>query len=221
MTREQAERMKAEMASLPENIKLIEGTLGPDHLRLVVAGRYVEQLLKNDRLVRYLEKNHGEILGELKQIVAGLFRPEPSRKGRTRRRPRKNASAANVPRASSMLRIAVPQVWGRSCRNLKNWIGSVASYICLQQKFLRSRPSGCWHSWLGRRTISHSVRPICQHENSRSGSKGSTCSATMMTTTSYHPDGTNGGKPSDDSAAMQVCHRGVAVIRAQVGSLSQ
>lgn len=78
VTREQAERMKAEMASLQKNIKLIEGTLGPDHLRLVVAGRYVERLLKNDRLVRYLEKNHGEILGELKQIVAGLSRPEPS-----------------------------------------------------------------------------------------------------------------------------------------------
>lgn len=75
VTREQAERMKAEMASLQKNIKLIEGTLGPDHLRLVVAGRYVERLLKNDRLVRYLEKHHGEILGELRQIVAGLTQP--------------------------------------------------------------------------------------------------------------------------------------------------
>lgn len=75
VTREQAERMKAEMASLQKNIKLIEETLGPDHLRLVVAGRYVERLLTNDRLIRYLEKNHGEILGELKQIVAGLSRP--------------------------------------------------------------------------------------------------------------------------------------------------
>ena len=54
VTREQAERMKAEMASLQKNIKLIEGTLGPDHLRLVVAGRYVERLLQNDRLVRFL-----------------------------------------------------------------------------------------------------------------------------------------------------------------------
>lgn len=81
VTREQAERMKAEMASLQKNIKLIEGTLGPDHLRLVVAGRYVERLLKNDRLVRYLEKHHGEILGELKQIVAGLSRPGPSSEG--------------------------------------------------------------------------------------------------------------------------------------------
>ncbi len=81
VTREQAERMKAEMASLQKNIKLIEGTLGPDHLRLVVVGRYVERLLTNDRLVRYLEKNHGEILGELRRIVAGLTQPRPSSEG--------------------------------------------------------------------------------------------------------------------------------------------
>ncbi len=81
VTREQAERMKAEMASLQKNIKLIEATLGPDHLRLVVAGRYVERLLKNDRLLRYLGMHHGDILGELQQIVAGLTRPEPSSEG--------------------------------------------------------------------------------------------------------------------------------------------
>lgn len=75
VTREQAERMKAEMANLQKNIKLIEGTLGPDHLRLVVAGRYVERLLQNDLLARYLDKNHGEILGEFRQIVADLVQP--------------------------------------------------------------------------------------------------------------------------------------------------
>ena len=42
VTREQAERMKTEMSNLQRNIKLIESTLGPDHLRLVVAARYVE-----------------------------------------------------------------------------------------------------------------------------------------------------------------------------------
>ncbi len=59
-------------------IKLIEGTLGPDHLRLVVAGRYVERLLMNERINRYLAKNHGDILGEFGRIVAGLSRPETS-----------------------------------------------------------------------------------------------------------------------------------------------
>ncbi|MCX7302695.1 MAG: ParB N-terminal domain-containing protein [Rhodobacterales bacterium] len=78
ITHEQAERMKAEMANLQKNTKLIEGTLGPDHLRLVVSGRYVERLLQNDRLARYLDKNHGEILGEFRQIVAGLAKTVPS-----------------------------------------------------------------------------------------------------------------------------------------------
>ena len=78
VTREQAERMKAEMANLQKNIQLIEGTLGPDHLRLVVAGRYVERLLQNDRLARYLDKNHGEILSEFRQIVASLAQPAPT-----------------------------------------------------------------------------------------------------------------------------------------------
>ncbi|SOC21201.1 ParB-like nuclease family protein [Rhodobacter sp. JA431] len=82
VTREQAERMKDEMASLQKNIKLLEGTLGPDHLRLVVAGRYVERLLTNERINRYLEKNHGDILGEFGRIVVGLSRPEPSSEGR-------------------------------------------------------------------------------------------------------------------------------------------
>ena len=75
VSREQAERMKDEMANLQKNIKLIEGNLGTDHLRLVVAGRYVERLLQNERLTRYLDKNHGEILSELRQIVGGLAPP--------------------------------------------------------------------------------------------------------------------------------------------------
>ncbi|NEY91800.1 plasmid partitioning protein RepB C-terminal domain-containing protein [Tabrizicola oligotrophica] len=83
VTREQAERMKAEMANLQKNIKLIEGTLGPDHLRLVVAGRFIERLLQNDRLARYLYKNHGEILGEFRQIVAGLAPPAPTTEARS------------------------------------------------------------------------------------------------------------------------------------------
>lgn len=72
VTREQAERMKSEMANLQKNIKLIEDTLGPDHLRLVVAGRFVERLLLNARLARYLDRYHGEVLGEFRQIVAHL-----------------------------------------------------------------------------------------------------------------------------------------------------
>lgn len=72
VTREQAERMRAEMSNLQRNIKLIEGTLGPDHLRLVVAGRYVARLLQNERIARYFEKYHAEIHAEFRQIVNRL-----------------------------------------------------------------------------------------------------------------------------------------------------
>lgn len=77
VTREQAELMRSEMANLQKNIKLVEGALGPDHLRLVVAGRFVERLLQNDRLARYLDRNHGEILSEFRQIVAQLTQHAP------------------------------------------------------------------------------------------------------------------------------------------------
>ena len=69
--------MRSEMANLQKNIKLIEGALGPDHLRLVVAGRFVERLLQNDRLARYLDRSHGEILREFRQIVAQLTQHVP------------------------------------------------------------------------------------------------------------------------------------------------
>ena len=82
VTREQAELMKSEMANLQKNIKLVERALGPDHLRLVVAGRFVERLLQNDRLARYLERNHGEIVGEFRQIVAQLTQQVPMAEAR-------------------------------------------------------------------------------------------------------------------------------------------
>ena len=82
VTREQAELMRSEMANLQKNIKLVEGALGPDHLRLVVAGRFVERLLQNDRLARYLDRSHGEILGEFRQIVAQLTQHEPMAEAR-------------------------------------------------------------------------------------------------------------------------------------------
>lgn len=67
--------MKTEMSNLQRNIKLIESTLGPDHLRLVVAARYVERLLQNERIVRYFEKHHSEIHEEFRKIVDRLEQP--------------------------------------------------------------------------------------------------------------------------------------------------
>ena len=61
---EQIARMEREMASLQRGIRRIEATFGPDHLNLVLGARYVESLLGNSAIDRYLEKHHPEIRGE-------------------------------------------------------------------------------------------------------------------------------------------------------------
>ena len=66
---EQVERMQGEMASLRQKVKLIEGSYGPDQLKLVVACHYIETLLGNPKLSRYLTQNHRDILKEFQQIV--------------------------------------------------------------------------------------------------------------------------------------------------------
>jgi hypothetical protein len=48
---------------------LIEDSYGPDHLNLTIARGYVASLLRNPRIVDYLERRHGDILGELRRIV--------------------------------------------------------------------------------------------------------------------------------------------------------
>ena len=62
---DQIARMEREMASLQRGIKRIEATFGPDHLNLVLGVRYVESLLSNAAIDRYLDKHHPEIREEL------------------------------------------------------------------------------------------------------------------------------------------------------------
>ena len=62
---EQIARMEREMASLQRGIKRIEATFGPDHLNLILGVRYVESLLSNEAIDRYLDKHHPEIRREL------------------------------------------------------------------------------------------------------------------------------------------------------------
>ena len=62
---EQIARMEREMASLQRGIKRIEATFGPDHLNLILGVRYVESLLSNKAIDRYLDKHHPEIRQEL------------------------------------------------------------------------------------------------------------------------------------------------------------
>lgn len=69
LTTEQIERMEKEMANLQLEMKSIEDSYGPDHLNLVVARGYLANLLKNEKVTRYLAKNHNEILTEFRKIV--------------------------------------------------------------------------------------------------------------------------------------------------------
>ena len=62
---DQIARMEREMASLQRGIKRIEATFGPDHLNLVLGVRYVESLLSNEAIDRYLDKHHPELREEL------------------------------------------------------------------------------------------------------------------------------------------------------------
>ena len=61
--------MERESASLDREFKLVEQTYGADHLDLVLATGYVNRLLSNARLVRYLAQHHPAILEEFQRIV--------------------------------------------------------------------------------------------------------------------------------------------------------
>ena len=65
---EQIARMEQEMANLQSDIKLIEDSYGPDHLNLVLARGYLVSLLANEKVSRFLEQNHPEILIEFQRI---------------------------------------------------------------------------------------------------------------------------------------------------------
>jgi hypothetical protein len=67
---EQIEKMEIEMANLQREMKLIEDSYGPDHLNLVLARGYLVSILSNTKVERYLNNNHGEILGEFRKISA-------------------------------------------------------------------------------------------------------------------------------------------------------
>ncbi len=76
---EQIARMETEMAKLQQDMKLIEDSYGPDYLNLVLARGYLTSLIDNDKVLRYLGKNHSEILGELRKIseVVSMGSEEP------------------------------------------------------------------------------------------------------------------------------------------------
>lgn len=66
---EQMQKMEREIESLQKDLKLIEESYGTEMLNLVLARAYLLKLLNNQRVVRYMGQNHGELLAALQNVV--------------------------------------------------------------------------------------------------------------------------------------------------------
>jgi ParB-like chromosome segregation protein Spo0J len=69
ISEEQTALMERESASLEREFRIAEQAYGTDHLDLVLANGYLEKLLGNARVVRYLSQHHREILSEFQKLV--------------------------------------------------------------------------------------------------------------------------------------------------------
>ncbi|MQA65206.1 MAG: chromosome partitioning protein ParB [Alphaproteobacteria bacterium] len=69
LTAEQMALMEKESAQLEREFRLVEQTYGTDHLHLVLAKGYLGRLLANERVFRYLEQHHHELLFELGKVA--------------------------------------------------------------------------------------------------------------------------------------------------------
>ncbi|MDF0520221.1 plasmid partitioning protein RepB C-terminal domain-containing protein [Bradyrhizobium yuanmingense] len=69
--------MDRELQDIRKQLAAVEASYGRDMLDLVVAARYVSQLLGNQKIARYLDDNHPEIIREFCIIVAATLR-EPA-----------------------------------------------------------------------------------------------------------------------------------------------
>ena len=71
-------QLEEDTEMLVRNLKAIEASYGADILTLTVSCAYVEQLLASPKVARYLERNHGGLLGAL-QSLASETRSQQSR----------------------------------------------------------------------------------------------------------------------------------------------
>lgn len=69
VTEEQLAAMQRESASLDREFRLIEDSYAADHLDLVLARGYLARLIENQKVARYLEQHHKEIMLEFMQIT--------------------------------------------------------------------------------------------------------------------------------------------------------
>jgi hypothetical protein len=68
LSAEQMNRMEAEMVSLDREYRLVEDNYGTDVLNLTLAKGYLTKLLDNAEVVKYLAKNHSEILSQFQML---------------------------------------------------------------------------------------------------------------------------------------------------------
>jgi hypothetical protein len=69
LSQEEMARMEKEMNRLEMEFKAIEESYGPNVLNLVVARRYLTNLLENARVSRFLSQNYSEVLTEFQRII--------------------------------------------------------------------------------------------------------------------------------------------------------
>lgn len=72
MTPEQVARMEREMENLQSQYKLVEQTYAEDVLNLVLAKGYLNKLLGNKAVVKFLQRRHSDVLTEFKAIVEAM-----------------------------------------------------------------------------------------------------------------------------------------------------
>jgi ParB-like chromosome segregation protein Spo0J len=69
LSQEEMARMEKEMNRLEKEFKAVEESYGPNVLNLVVARRYLTNLLDNARVSRFLSQNYSEVLTEFQKII--------------------------------------------------------------------------------------------------------------------------------------------------------
>jgi hypothetical protein len=69
LTSDQIALMERESGNLERQFKMVEQSYGTDHLDLVLAKGYLNKLLGNSRVVRYLGHHYQEILSEFQKIA--------------------------------------------------------------------------------------------------------------------------------------------------------
>lgn len=70
VTPDQMRRMERELESLNADYKARESTFGDDVLQLVLSSRYLERLIANENVARYLGSRHADILSQFQTIVS-------------------------------------------------------------------------------------------------------------------------------------------------------